>query len=89
MEVDIVMGTFFSRRAAGLSCITASALILLYQFAQIILVLTVSESLFNATQSIRFGLALAGAAAAIRDTIASHAAPFDVAITGPGCTRSR
>jgi predicted ATPase/DNA-binding XRE family transcriptional regulator len=26
---------------------------------------------------------LAGAAAAIRDTIASHAAPFDVAITGP------
>jgi hypothetical protein len=52
------MGTFFSRRAAGLSCITASAFILLYQFAQIILVLTVSESLFHATQSIRFGLAL-------------------------------
>jgi len=38
--------------------ITASALILLYQFAQIILVLTVSESLFNATQSIPFGFAL-------------------------------
>jgi hypothetical protein len=52
------MSTLFSRRAAGLSCITASALILLYQFAQIILVLTVSEPLFNATQSIRFGLAL-------------------------------
>jgi hypothetical protein len=58
MEEDIVMGTLFSRRAAGLSSITASALILLYQFAQIILVLTMSESLFNATQSIRFGLAL-------------------------------
>jgi hypothetical protein len=52
------MATLFSRRAAGLSCIIASALILLYQFAQIILVLSVSESLFNATQSIRFGLAL-------------------------------
>jgi hypothetical protein len=52
------MATLFSRRAAGLSCIIASALVLLYQFAQIILVLSVSESLFNATQSIRFGLAL-------------------------------
>jgi non-specific serine/threonine protein kinase len=30
---------------------------------------------------------LAGAAAAIRDTIASHAAPFDVAITGPHLDR--
>jgi hypothetical protein len=52
------MSTLFSRRSAGPSSITASALILLYQFAQIILVLTVSESLFNATQSIRFGLAI-------------------------------
>jgi hypothetical protein len=58
MEEDIVMATLFSRRAAGLSSITASALIFLNQLAQIILVLTVSESLFNATQSIRFGLAL-------------------------------
>jgi hypothetical protein len=58
MEEDILMATLFSRRAAGLSSITASALIFLNQFAQIILVLTVSESLFNATQSIRFGLAL-------------------------------
>ena len=33
---DIVMGTLFSRRAGGLSSITASAFILLYQFAQII-----------------------------------------------------
>ena len=52
------MSTLFSRRAAGLSSLTASALILLSQFAQIIRVMTVSESLFNATQSIRFGLAL-------------------------------
>jgi hypothetical protein len=52
------MTTLFSRRAAGLASITASGLIILYQLAQIILVLTVSESLFNATQSVRFGLAL-------------------------------
>jgi hypothetical protein len=52
------MPTLFSRRAAGLASITASGLILLYQLSQIILVWTVSESFFNATQSIRFGLAL-------------------------------
>jgi hypothetical protein len=52
------MSTLFSRRAAGLVSITASALVLLYQLSQIIVVWTVSESFFNATQSIRFGLAL-------------------------------
>ena len=52
------MSTLFSRRAAGLASITVSGLILLYQLVQIILVLTVSESLFNATQSIRFALGL-------------------------------
>jgi hypothetical protein len=52
------MTTFFSRRAAGLASITASGLIILYQLAQIILVLTVSEAFFIATQSIRYGLAL-------------------------------
>jgi hypothetical protein len=41
------MPTLFSRRAAGLASITASALILLYQFAQIILVLTVDGSRRN------------------------------------------
>jgi hypothetical protein len=50
--------TLFSRRAAGLASITASGLILLYQLSQIIFVLTVSESFFHATQSLRFGLAL-------------------------------
>jgi hypothetical protein len=50
--------TLFSPRAAGLVSITASGLILLSQLSQIILVLTVSESLFHATQSVRFGLAL-------------------------------
>jgi hypothetical protein len=49
---------FFSGRAAALLSITASVLILLYQLSQIILVLTVSEAFFNATQSLRFGLAL-------------------------------
>jgi len=38
--------------------VAASGLILLYQVSQIILVLTVSELFFNATQSVRFGLAL-------------------------------
>jgi hypothetical protein len=54
----VQMSTLFSRRAAGLASITASGLILLYQLAQIILLLTVAESFFNATQSVRFGLAL-------------------------------
>jgi hypothetical protein len=52
------MSTLFSRRAAGLVSITAGVLVLLHQLLQIILVLTVSESQFNATQSARFGLAL-------------------------------
>ncbi|HLM23303.1 MAG TPA: hypothetical protein VK390_17500 [Propionibacteriaceae bacterium] len=52
------MSTLFSRRAAGLVSVAASGLILLYQVSQIILVLTVSELFFNATQSVRFGLAL-------------------------------
>jgi hypothetical protein len=57
-EEVILLATLFSRRAAAPLSITASVLILLYQLSQIILVLTVSEAFFNATQSLRFGLAL-------------------------------
>jgi hypothetical protein len=57
-EEVILLATLFSRRAAALLSITASGLILLSQLSQIILVLTVSEAFFNATQSLRFGLAL-------------------------------
>jgi hypothetical protein len=57
-EEVVLLTTLFSRRAAALLSITASGLILLYQLSQIILVLTVSEAFFNATQSLRFGLAL-------------------------------
>jgi len=53
------MSTLFSRRAAGVASIAGGGLILLSQPSQIILVLTVPEAFFNATQSLRFGLAVA------------------------------
>jgi hypothetical protein len=52
------MSTLFSGRAVGLASITAGALVLLNQLSQVIFVLTVSESFWDATHVYRRGLAL-------------------------------
>jgi hypothetical protein len=52
------MSGLFSGRGVGLASITAGGLILINQLSQLILPLTISESSWDATQSLRFGLAL-------------------------------
>ena len=52
------MSTLFSGRAVGLASITAGTLVLLNQLSQVIFVLTVSESFWDATHVYRRGLAL-------------------------------
>ena len=53
------MATPFSDRQAGLAAITAAALILASQVTQLVLPMTMPESFWIATQSLRMGLALA------------------------------
>lgn len=52
------MSDLFSGRGIGLASITAGGLILLSQLSQLILPLTISESSWDATHSLRLGLAL-------------------------------
>lgn len=52
------MSSPFTARQAAIAGMAAAALILVSQILQLLLPLTVSESLWNATQSLRMGLAL-------------------------------
>jgi len=53
------MASPFTARQAGLASITAAVLILVSQISQVLLPLTMPESFWIATQSLRMGLALA------------------------------
>jgi len=73
------MSSPFTARQAGIASIAAAGLILLSQVLQLVLPMTVPESFWNATQTLRMGLALLAMFALLLALTGLHARQASVA----------